>query len=337
VTSLGSVLVVRLSALGDVLFALPAVQALARSGRARRITWVVEERAAALLAGAPGLDARIDFPRRRKASWPGHVRRLRREAHDLVLDLQGNLKSRVHVTLARAPRKVGYDRPLAKEGSQHALTERFTPPPGARHRVDGHLALLASLGVPVPAPAPRPELGLATTAPPRPPPGDGPLVLLHPGTSAFGRLKRWPAERFGALGRLLRARHGARLVLTAGPGEGELADRAEAALGARCLRPPPEGLAALAGWLTAADLVVAADSLPLHLANALGTPVVGLYGPKDPAVTGPYWDRARVVRSDTDCSPCTLRRCAEVLCMERLRVEAVAAACDALLGDAPPA
>lgn len=330
--SLGSILVVRLSALGDVLFALPAIQALAASGLAERLTWAVEDRAAALLDGQPWLDARLLFPRRRKRAWPAHALRLRRDRFDVVLDLQGNLKSRLHVGIARAPRKLGYDRPLAKEGSQHALTERFTPPPSARHRVAAHMALVHELGVPLPERIPRPALPLADGAPsPELPAGDGPLVLLHPGTSAFGQLKRWPPERFGLLGRALRERHGARLVLTAGPGEGELADRAAAALGSPCTRPPPEGLPSLAAWLRAADLVVAADSLPLHLANALGTPVVGLYGPKDPAVTGPFWDRSRVVRSATDCSPCTLRRCAEVLCMERLQVDDVLAASEALL------
>mgnify|MGYP005995537005 CR=1 FL=1 len=136
---------------------------------------------------------------------------------------------------------------------------------------------------------------------------------------------------------MLHARHGARLVLSAGPGEEDLAERAASQLRAPCVRPSPTGLGSLAAWLRAADLVIAADSLPLHLANALGTAVVGLYGPKDPAVTGPYWDRSRVVRSATDCSPCTLRRCAETLCMERLSVDAVAAACDDLLTPNAPA
>jgi len=339
VSDLRSVLVVRLSALGDVLFALPAVQALAASGRVGHLAWLVEDKAAPLLAGVPGLDEVIVFPRRRPLRWPGHALALRRRRDDLVLDLQVNLKSRAQLLLLSAPRKLGFDAPLAREGAERGLTERFTPPASARHRVATHLALVAHLGVPVPEPVPRPGLAVAPAAATQVEgllsalPGGGPLVVLHPGTSAFGRLKRWAPERFARLGERLVAECGARLVVTGGPGEGPLVDAVRTALSAPSLAAPPGGLELLTALLHRADLVVAADSLPLHLANALGTPVVGLYGPKQPAVTGPFFDRSRVVRSGVACSPCTLRRCADPLCMRRLEVAAVERAARELLAE----
>lgn len=333
---LGSVLVIRLSALGDVLFAMPAVSALASSGMARRITWLVEDRAAGLVRRVPGLDEVAVFPRRTPSRWLSHAVAMTARRDDLVLDLQGNAKSRLQRLLLRAPRKVGYDAPLAREGAQAGLSERFVPPLSARHRVAAHLSLLASLGVPVPrGDVPRPVLGLAQAsrrlAADVRAAGTGPLVLLHPGTSVFGRFKRWAPSAFADLGNRLVLSHGARLLISGGPGEDDLVHALRAHLQSPPLVPPTTSLDDLMALLDVADLVVAADSLPLHLANALGTPVLGLYGPKDPDVTGPFWDRARVVRAGVACSPCTLRRCGDPICMERLTVEAAFDAAVALL------
>jgi len=254
-----------------------------------------------------------------------------------VIDFQVNLKSRAQRVWLRAPRKLGFDQPLAREGAWRGLTERVLPPRSARHRVAANLGLLAALGLPPPARPPRPRLELPAAArawaagAAAALPGAGPLVVLHPGTSGFGAFKRWDPGRFAALGAALRAGLDARVAVSAGPGEQDLARQATRDPADRTPLMPPD-LGGLAALLAAADLVVAADSLPLHLANALGTPVVGLYGPKDPAVTGPAWDRARVVRAGVACSPCTLRRCSDLLCMRRLEVAPVLAAARALLG-----
>ena len=337
--SLGSVLVVRLSALGDVLFAVPAVQALLDSGRATRVSWLVEDRAAALLALVPGLHEVLVFPRGRPSRWPGHALRLLARRDDLVLDMQGTLKTRLQLLGLRPRQLVGYDASIARDGVQHRY-DRQVSPRGARHRVLQGLQLVGALGVPVPRVAPRPRLAIPDEAGARVRqrlaalPGDGPVVVLHPGTSAFGELKRWAPERFAELGRLLVERHGARIVVTGGPSEAELVAAVRHGLFAPSLAPPPTGMADLAALLAAAQLVVASDSLPLHLANALGTPVLGLYGPKDPAVTGPAFDRSRIVRADVACSPCTLRRCRDRICMEWLQAERVADAASELLAAA---
>lgn len=332
-------LVVRLSSLGDVLFAVPAVQALIESRRFGRVAWLVEDRAAALLAGLQGLDELVVFPRTRPAQWAGHFLRLARRHDDVVLDLQGTLKTRLQLLPLRAPRRVGFDSSLARSGAERGLTERVTPPSWAQHRVAQGLALVAALGVPVRRPPPRPTLPLQPRSREGSAqflaglPGEGPVIVLHPGTSAFGELKRWAPERFAALALELRRRADARLVLTGSPTEEPLLAEIVSRAPGVATRAPRGTLADLQALLAQADLCVAADSLPLHLANALGTPVVGLYGPKDPAVTGPFFDRATVVRAGVACSPCTLRRCGDRICMERLAVADVAEAALALLAD----
>lgn len=330
-----------MSALGDVLFAVPLAQALADSGRVAHLAWLVEDRAAALLRMVPEIDELVVFPRRRKGRWPAHVAALRRRRDDLVLDLQGNLKSRLHLACLRAPDKWGFDLPRARDGAERALTRRLPPHPDRPHRVDANLALLTHFGLEPPRPSPRPRLAIPAAARERvgawlaEQPGRGPFVLMHPGTSAFGAFKRWPAERYGELADTLRRRLDARVLLSGGPAEAELVEQVRAACGGRARQAPTAGLEELAALLDAVDLVVAGDSLPLHLANALATPVVGLYGPKDPRVTGPAWDRARVVRAGVHCSPCSLRRCADPICMTRLATAAVADAACALLDAAP--
>lgn len=337
-----SALVVRLSSLGDVLFAVPAVQHLQASGLVGRLAWLVEDRAAPLVQSLVPVDEVVVFPRRHPTRWPAHVAALRARTDELVLDFQCNLKSRLQRACLRARHVLGFAPPVAREGGERGLTRSCVPPPTARHRVAANLALLGLLGLSPPQRVPRPRLTVADAEQERARRwidsrrGDGPLVVLHPGTSAFGSFKRWDAARFADLGARLARSHDARIVVTGSPDERDLVEAVVRPLGAHASVAPPGGLPALAALLAGARLLVAADSFPLHLANALGTPVVGLYGPKEPAVNGPFFDRAEVVRSGVACSPCTLRRCADRLCMRRIDVLQVEAAAHRQLEDPTP-
>jgi ADP-heptose:LPS heptosyltransferase len=331
VADYASILVVRLSSLGDVLFALPAVQALLASGKAERVSWLVEDRAEALVRNLPGLHEVVVFPRRNRARWPAHAAALRARRDDVVLDLQGNLKSRLQLMLMQAPRKIGFDAPLAKEGAQRALTERFLPPANVKHRIAANLTILSQLGINVPLPATRPTVMLGHRPSGTRAAGARPRIVLHPGTSAFGQLKRWAPENFSSLGDRLVQSMDAEVFVSGGPREHELVHTVIAGMKSPARVLESAGLDDLADALRATDLLVAADSLPLHLANALGTPVLGLYGPKAPAVTGPYFNHSAVVRSGVACSPCTLRRCSDRICMTRLTVDAVVTAAAELI------
>jgi ADP-heptose:LPS heptosyltransferase len=154
--------------------------------------------------------------------------------------------------------------------------------------------------------------------------------------SGFGAIKQWAPDRFGALARRLRDERGARCLVTFGPSERGLAQQVvDGSGGAAELAPETQSLLELAAVYEACDVVVAGDTGPLHLAAALGVPVVGLYGPKDPAVYGPVDARtgavATTVWKQVHCSPCRLRRCGNVICMPAITVADVAAAIERTL------
>lgn len=317
------VLIVRLSALGDVVHVLPALAALRAAHPRAFIGWAVEDRAASLLEGHPHIDRLHVVPR---AAWSKALKRdpasvlrglrrtlrgLREERYEVSLDFQSNLRSSLLAWASGARRRIGQPRPFAKEGSRALCTESPAPVPREAHKIDRNLALLGPLGVPLGA-APRPvvseppaatALGQAFAA------QGGPRVILHPGVSAFGALKAWREDRFADLARRLVA-DGARVYFAYGGAaeEGVARSLVAQAPGAE-LAPRTASILELAALLRRADLVVGVDSGPLHLAAAVGVPVLGLYGPKHPGTYGPYWSPSEVVRAGLECSPCRHRRC----------------------------
>ncbi len=347
------ILIVRLSALGDVLHALPVLSALRDRFPDARIDWAVEDKAAALLEGRPDLTEALVFPRKalnvaaRGVPNPadlwriarGYVETMRARTYDVALDLQGNLKSGAVTRMSGAALRFGLGGPEAREGNAWFTQRRAVPPPEARHRVARGLAVASALvGEPLPYVPPGfpvddatraavdallDEQGLA----------ERPFVVLHPGTSGFGAFKRWPPDRFGALARMLAA-DGRGVLVTYGPGEDALADGVLGAARGTASAAQPPSLQALAEVIRRATLFVAADTGPLHLAALVETPLLGLFGPKDPSIYGPYGVRADgtpgvlpvLTQDDVACRPCTLRRCPDPLCMRTMRPENVFAA-----------
>lgn len=349
-------LLVRLSALGDVLHALPTLAALRRRLPAARIDWVVEDRAAGFLSGRQDLTRIVVFPRSRLAGGGPRARGralrafwsdLRAEHYDAVLDLQGNFKSGAIARAARASWRYGWDRRAAREANQVFHQRHYLPPSGAGSKVERNLALAgAVLGEPLAYAAPpmpvdpqaRQAARVLCEAAGLPHAG---AVLLHPGTSGFGAFKRWPAPHYGALARRLAAA-GHAVGVTHGPGEHELALTVARASGGVARPLAPGDLAVLAEVLRAARLVIGGDTGPLHLAALLGTPLLGVFGPKDPRTYGPYGLRADgtpgplavVVQQDVACRPCSLRRCDAPLCLTTLEPDRVFAQARRLLGAA---
>jgi lipopolysaccharide heptosyltransferase I len=318
------ILIVRLSALGDAVHVLPALAALRAAFPDAHLGWVVEEAAAGLLRDHPQLDRVHVLPRKgwkgelkrgRALSVLGGVRRfmgeVRRERYDAALDFQSNFRSSLVTFLSGAPRRIGQPVRFSKEASRVFLTRTPRPVSRSRHKIDRNLALLECLGLrgvvaPTPLVAEPPgaaALGARFAG------EAGPRVVLQAGVSAFGALKAWPEAHFGALARALVAAGVAVYFAYGGARELEQARRLAAAAPGAHLSPPTADLLELAALLRHADLFVGVDSGPLHLAGALGTPVLGLYGPKHPGTYGPYWPGGRVVRSGIECSPCWHRRC----------------------------
>lgn len=345
------ILVIRLSAIGDVLFALPAVRALRRAYPDAHLTWLTEDRAAAIVDRVLEVDDRIVFPRRRFVAGlrspirfvPTLVemfrfyRSLRRRRFDVTLDFQSNAKSALAVVAAAAPRRIGFASRSGREGNSRFQTDRVIVPPGIRHRMDKDLSLLAPLGVAPPATldlhldVPDAAIG-AARAFWGALPGAGPRIVIHPSTSAYGAFKRWGVERLAELGDRLRREHDATIVVTYGPGERALAESVRRHMREESwLAPRAEALVELAAILGEADLVVGGDTGPLHLAEAAGTRVVILFGPKDPDVYGPRLPGSSAVSANVPCSPCRRRACPRAVCLDFVTVDAAMTACCAAL------
>jgi len=306
-------LIVRLSSIGDVVHTLPVLAALGKQGW--QADWIVQPAARPLLEAHPGLGRVFPVPRSALSvlrSARGLLRDVREQRHDVAFDLQGLWKSAAWARLSGAGRVVGYGRPWRREPLSALLVrEPWDQPPQVQHVIDKNLALLRAVGIdaiglrefPLPdwgeaAGAARSavrDLGLADFA------------ILNPGGGWPGKL--WSPEGYGAVARGLRERR-LRSLVTWGPGEERLADRVVAASGGAAVKCIPTTLVEYVELARRARLVVAADTGPLHIACAVGTPVVGIYGPTDPARNGPFSPQDAVVRRTPLCSPCHRRRCA---------------------------
>lgn len=322
---------IRLSSLGDALFALAAVESIRRAQPHASLAFLVEDRFAEVVRAHPAVDEVIEVPRRQglAAMWK-NLRALRARKFDCVLDLQGNAKSAAHLAALRGMQKIGFASGAGREGNHLFLTNKISPPPDAVHRVDRFLALLPTIGIVAkrvePMPLRLPEGARERAREILAQAGDMPKVIMHPGTSTFGLFKRWEPERFGRLSKQLAMIPGAATFVTCGPGEELLAEAAaEAACGGALALPPSRDLLELTALLAEADAVVAGDTGPLHLANRMGTPVVALFGPKDPARYGPVYEPFAVVRrEDVPCSPCSRRWCEAPACMAGITIEQAA-------------
>jgi heptosyltransferase-1 len=304
-------LLVRLSSIGDVVHTLPALAALHRHGW--EADWLVEPPSRILLDANPLLARVIAAPSRKAFGWGkalSTVRSLCAQRYDVALDFQGLWKSAAWARLSGARRVVGWEGGSRREPASAVLVTERAVRSGGGHVIDKNLALLRPLGIdagelrefPLPVSAEavaRVDAGLAGLG------GSG-LVVLNPGGGWASKL--WPAERFGELAKGLRAL-GLRSLVTWGPGEEALADRVVAASGGSAVRSFPTTLLDYVETARRARLVVAADTGPLHLACAVGTPVVALFGPTEPARNGPFAREDVVIRRTPSCAPCYSRTC----------------------------
>ena len=322
----GRILIIKPSAIGDVVHTLPVLNLVRRRWPGAHVAWLVTPACAGLLDGHPQLDEVIRFERGRFGTWwrsPGAVaglfgfgRALRRRAFDLVIDLQGLFRSGWLAGQTRAPVRVGFAN--ARELAPLFYTHRVPVGDAEQHAVERYLTVAEAIGCgrgPV-------EFRFATDDADRAVVsnflgGGGPYAVLLPGTN--WATKRWPVEHFAATVRPLRERFGLRSVVAGGPGDRVLAAQIPDALdltGRTNLRQ-------LVALLEGAAVVIANDSGPMHIAAALGRPLVTPYGPTSPIRTGPYGRMDTVIRLDIPCSPCYSRHCSHQSCLRWLMPEAV--------------
>jgi heptosyltransferase-1 len=306
-------LVVRLGAMGDILHALPAVTALRQAHPGWVIDWVVEPAWRALLTAPfsggrgyaqPLVDHLHYAPTKawRRAPFSrttlqeiGRLRKnLRAGAYDAVLDLQGAIRSAVVGRLSGCRRRIGEAEPRER-AARLLFTERVTT--HGVHVIEQDVELASAVAGDILQPV-QPSLPIDPAAEAWcdtvQPIGYGqPTVLLNPG-AGWGA-KRWPVDRYAAVAAAL-TEGGFRVLVNAAPGEESLAE-AIYNQSSRSALPFTATLAQLIAITRRVSLVIAGDTGPLHLACALGRPVVGIYGPTDPTRNGPYGTRAKVLRS----------------------------------------
>jgi len=318
-------LIVLLGAIGDVVRALPLAQRLRAAWPECRIAWAVEPPAAPLLRDHPAIDRVIVFGRERGVrAYPSFLRQVRAWRPDVSLDLQRHIKSGFTSWCSGAPRRFAFHWRNSREGNR-LFANRSIPPVAWRStKLEHYLLFAETLGA---APAPV-SFGLAPSPAERERVGellagvDDPLVAFFVGAS--WQTKLWHAAPAAALVDSLAERRIA-TVLVGGPGDREVA----AAVLAASRRGAVDlvgrtGLRELLAVFERATLAFGPDSGPMHMAAAMGLPVVGLFGATSPARSAPYGSADLVVEGDAPCRPCYSRRCPiDRACMHAITVERV--------------
>ena len=342
-----NILIVKTSAIGDVLHTLPSLWSLRAHFPEAHITWLVEESAADLLIGHPAVnrvlvahrktwlaDLRAARVARALSGFADFVRELRGTRYDLVIDFQGLLKSALWVLLAKGVRKAGFGRGMEHaEHSYLVLNERVPAVDMDQHAIDRSLLLLKALGVPtvevryaLPVSAQHEAEAEALLKACDVGPKDR-IVAINP--MARWPTKLWEADSFAALADRLEG-EGFRVVFTGGGEDGPALDDIGRFMRERQRRVDGKtSLKTLAALYRRTQVVVTTDSGPMHLAAAVGTSVVALFGPTAPWRTGPYGPTHIVLRAGLTCSPCFKKECLTTLyeeraCMKRLTVDQVA-------------
>lgn len=285
--------VVMLSALGDVVHALPVVTAIKRHAPGTHLTWILQPGPAALVRGHPAVDEILVFERRR--GWRGFAalrRELRARPFDLLLDLQPYFKAGLITWMARAPIKLGLDFARSRDLNWLFTTHRIAPRP-LGHIQDQFLEYLDAIGVPHGEPdwglVPAAEEHAAARA--RLAGVEGPLVGFVVATSKPA--KNWLPERYAEVAERLAAERGARCVLLGDTTPIERAAADAILARTRAIAAPPidalgAGLRVTLGLFDACDVVVSPDTGPFHICVAMNVPAVGLYGYTNPKRVGPY-------------------------------------------------
>jgi 3-deoxy-D-manno-octulosonic-acid transferase/heptosyltransferase-1 len=344
------ILIIKLSAIGDVIHTLPALNAIRKRYPDAHITWLVEEAASSLVVEHEALDRVVISKRKRwvkgilgpscldniKEAYQ-FIKELRDTEYDLIIDFQGLLKSAVLITLARGKRKIGFDKGMEHmEHSYIFLNERIPPVNMDNHALLRNLMLINVLGIkskeieykiPVSDHTRNITDELLERHEIKDP---GILVAINP--VAKWKTKLWNNRKFALLADRLVEKYNASVIFT-----GSQSDRSTIENIMSCMSQSTVNLAGettlktLAALYEKIEFLISTDTGPMHMAAAVGTPVIALFGPTAPWRTGPFGSEHKILRSGLDCSPCFKRQCSTIDCMNQISVEQVMDAVNSIL------
>lgn len=338
------ILIVKLGSIGDVVHALPVLRTIRHNLPNAYIVWVVEEKAREVLNGNEDIDkvVTINTKKWRKAiSTRGGVKaiaalfseltvtinELRKDKFDIAIDLQGLVKSGVISYLSGAKTIIGFDSKNCREFLNTLFTnKKVSPEKGDIHIVDKNISLLRPLGFKKINKEfyinPALEGGKFTdefllknrTSAKH-------LIAINPG--AGWKTKEWGIKNYAELGDRIISEFGVDVIITWGPGEEEMAKAVMDSMSHIPIIAPPTAIGQLAALLKKCELFIGGDTGPLHIAAAMKTPTIGIYGPSDPLRNGPYGDNHIVIHKKIECSGCYKRNCDTVKCMKAISVNDV--------------
>ena len=309
-------LIIRTSSLGDIIHTLPALAALRKGFPTARIAWAVGQKGREILDFVPGIDATV------VVGSPGWRRKIR-QADQTVLDFQGLLKSGLIAWLSRSRKRIGFGRKNLKEPLASLFyTDRLEDVSETEHVIRKNLRLLRLVGVaeerfefPLAIP-PEIRASIRKKIEPR---GGRKLVLFNVG--AAWPTKRWPAENWITILKELGSADISPLLLWGTREEEKTALDIHRATGAPMV--PFLTVKEILALVADADLLVSGDTFALQAACALSVPVVGIFGPTNPARNGPFLARDKTAYHEIDCSLCYRRSCDSLKCMKLVKPEDV--------------
>jgi len=349
------ILVLRLSAVGDVLRTLLAVKALKEHYPSSLIAWIVEEPSKSLLESQPEIDEVILFPRKRwvegiksptkmwrtvREVWR-FILDMRRRRFDIVLDFHGILKSGFLSFLSGSPKRVGFDRRTSREGSFLFSNIKVKLPQQRMSRFKKSFALLKAVGLEIN------DFNTRLTIPPKdreyvesffntlPVKFKRPLIAIHPGTSPKTLNKRWMPDRYAQLADYLVRDLHATVLFTWGPGELEQVKGIQKEMEeSSVLGPKTESLTQLGEIYRRCDLYVGGDTGPMLIASIMGIPAVVIFGGTDPILYEPLGHHINVGK-EVGCNPCREWSCRDVTCLKAISVDDVLKATREILSVTP--
>jgi lipopolysaccharide heptosyltransferase I len=339
-----NILIVKLSAIGDVIHTLPALNAIRKHYPDARVTWLVEEDTSALVKGHAALN-RVLISKRKSwlkglrgpSRWTSvreiyrFIREVRDTRYDLIIDFQGLLKSGVLIAMSKGNRKVGFGKGMEhQEFSYIFLNERIPAVNMDNHALIRGIMLLDAIGIPcsdieynLPVQAQDREVvdsllvqnGIKNSKL---------LVAINP--VAKWDTKLWANSKFAELADRLVKQYGANVVFTGSQSDRSTIQDIVSRMDTQATNLAGDTtLITLAALYEKADLTISTDTGPMHIAAALGTPTVALFGPTAPWRTGPFGSFHQVIRVDLECNPCFKRQCETIKCMEQISVAQVLA------------